>query len=967
MEQALDSTSTISAFVSAYAAYLHDYCHDIQYDSDDKTDPATREKERLVYQKISVIWQLLQAMYFPGRKASYNYGTNLMAWLNRFDKRAIMQFDIQGVFNSPIPSRHASFWPLVYKLTLRGELDSLQRLVHIASERAPDPSEKAILQTVAQSIGYFPARASSSSSSSANREEWKDKATEGLRIMGTYEKDRSTLVSYAQTIIHIMLGDTTTLCHNAVSSVEAIVAAIYYQDDNTITVRTIHSLALQVNELRDHTHNNIHDQHIGLLSLLKGDIYGALEEFAQLDWWLLAHVIDILDEYMVQGVLDGDCLFGTRPLSIDLGGGQMEVDARSFFILTYARGLVEQEHMWETALDYMGTCGEVGKREINKIIGKISPSNDQIILGVVEYCTRSGLLNARQQIFEKTAHQLLEQHAYVAAIRYYYLAGNDQQIDHVFKTCLYHHYRHKSDLDPLDGLGRHKSRCDGPYARFYFRYSATVTLYKADNYDEAAQKAVDLLLMDSPKDVLFAFFVQSMTLLTQSALTLSAQTIQQLAQRFSEIVTIDNKEGLGLLLDCLPMDQDANQVVSSLCEMYKAALVLCANLALSAAMYSSRDAVVELTPKNFKQQVLATDKLVAVEFYAPWCGHCQKLAPEWKKAANNLKGLVTVAAINCDGEANRPLCGQYDVKGFPTIKVFRSNTNKKGVRTKKPTDYQGPREAKPLVDHLLSQQPSNVRLIKGDPAKVKSKASISIDDFLETEAMILFTDKPTTTPLYKALSVDFGGLWMGEVKKSEKQVLDLFGVQSFPTLLVLKPGEEASVYSGKLKYQPLFDYLSTLAPASSESKKETTPSQAPETPVQTKVEELASDKTLQHHCASGICVVAIVSPEEKDDLKVVHELHDQNTNGLFRFGWMTSDKASAIVKQLDLVQDYPGLFILHASKQLYRPYVGAWDQKSIARWLDQIASGRVQAFAFSGDLKISSEEQHQEKAARDEL
>jgi protein disulfide-isomerase A6 len=100
--------------------------------------------------------------------------------------------------------------------------------------------------------------------------------------------------------------------------------------------------------------------------------------------------------------------------------------------------------------------------------------------------------------------------------------------------------------------------------------------------------------------------------------------------------------------------------------------------------------------------------------------------------------------------------------------------------------------------------------------------------------VILFTDKPTTTPLYKALSVDFGGLWMGEVKKSEKHVLDLFGIQSFPTLLVLKPGEEASVYSGKLKYQPLFDYLSTLAPASSESKKETTPSQVPETPVQTK-------------------------------------------------------------------------------------------------------------------------------------
>jgi protein disulfide-isomerase A6 len=75
-----------------------------------------------------------------------------------------------------------------------------------------------------------------------------------------------------------------------------------------------------------------------------------------------------------------------------------------------------------------------------------------------------------------------------------------------------------------------------------------------------------------------------------------------------------------------------------------------------------------------------------------------RLAPEWKKAANNLKGLVTVAAINCDEEANRPLCGQYDVKGFPTIKVFRSNTNKKGVRTKKPT---GKKKAVDSVRELM--------------------------------------------------------------------------------------------------------------------------------------------------------------------------------------------------------------------------------------------------------------------------
>lgn len=54
-------------------------------------------------------------------------------------------------------------------------------------------------------------------------------------------------------------------------------------------------------------------------------------------------------------------------------------------------------------------------------------------------------------------------------------------------------------------------------------------------------------------------------------------------------------------------------------------------------MYDSSDDVVELTDSNFDRQVVNSDGIWVVEFFAPWCGHCQQLAPEYKKAANALK------------------------------------------------------------------------------------------------------------------------------------------------------------------------------------------------------------------------------------------------------------------------------------------------------------------------------------------
>lgn len=57
-----------------------------------------------------------------------------------------------------------------------------------------------------------------------------------------------------------------------------------------------------------------------------------------------------------------------------------------------------------------------------------------------------------------------------------------------------------------------------------------------------------------------------------------------------------------------------------------------------------------------------------VEFFAPWCGHCQALVPEYEKAAAALKGVITVAAV--DADAHKQVASEQGVSGFPTIKFY---------------------------------------------------------------------------------------------------------------------------------------------------------------------------------------------------------------------------------------------------------------------------------------------------------
>lgn len=161
--------------------------------------------------------------------------------------------------------------------------------------------------------------------------------------------------------------------------------------------------------------------------------------------------------------------------------------------------------------------------------------------------------------------------------------------------------------------------------------------------------------------------------------------------------------------------------------------------------------------------------------------------------------------MNCDDEMNKPFCGQMGVQGFPTLKIVRP-----GKKPGKPTveDYQGQRQAKAIVEAVKAKIPNNVKRLKDD------KLDEWLDENKESAKAILFSDKGQISATLRTLAIDFAGIInIAQIKKSETQAVEKYGVDTYPSLVLIPAGSKDPIkYGGEMTKDAMVKFLSQIAP-----------------------------------------------------------------------------------------------------------------------------------------------------------
>ncbi|GFO31601.1 protein disulfide-isomerase [Plakobranchus ocellatus] len=208
------------------------------------------------------------------------------------------------------------------------------------------------------------------------------------------------------------------------------------------------------------------------------------------------------------------------------------------------------------------------------------------------------------------------------------------------------------------------------------------------------------------------------------------------------------------------------------------------------------DSVLVLTENNFDDQVKKHSVLL-VEFYAPWCGHCKNLAPEYAAAAEELaKNDPPVVLGKVDATVHAELAQRFEVSGYPTLRFFRDG---------KDFEYDGPRNKDGIIQYMKERAAPDW---EPEPDAVITLTKDDFDEVVENEKLMLVEfyapwcgHCKRLAPLYekaaKQLKKEDPPILLAKVDATqESELATKYQITGYPTLKVFRDGR-ASDYKGE--------------------------------------------------------------------------------------------------------------------------------------------------------------------------
>ncbi|CCH46454.1 putative secreted protein [Wickerhamomyces ciferrii] len=335
------------------------------------------------------------------------------------------------------------------------------------------------------------------------------------------------------------------------------------------------------------------------------------------------------------------------------------------------------------------------------------------------------------------------------------------------------------------------------------------------------------------------------------------------------------------------------------------------------AIASPDSAVVKLTQETFSKYI-NENPLVLAEFFAPWCGHCKALGPNFAKAADILDSKnIQLAQIDCTEE--QELCQEHGIRGYPTLKVFRGESD--------PSDYEGPRSADGIVDYMIKQSLPPVSLLE---------ETSDIDDFISeaSAAVIVETGSKQNETFYKLSALHRDEFSF--VQTSNKDYTKKYGKDKF--LVFLPDTKDPVIYKGDESYENLVDWLS----------------------VETKplFGEL-DGSTYQSYMTSNLPLAYLFynTPEEREEWKSTIEKIAKEQRGKINFVGLDASKYGRHAENLNMDQDFP-LFVIHdisSNKKFGFPQDNSLSIKTLPKFIQNYSSGKLEPKVKSEEIPTKQE------------